>query len=126
MESEGLLERLLRAYEDSARAAGSLVELQRLTGDRLDNIEALTRIQTEALNVQTRALNTMVTAFEEMGTARDAAVVSVKEHTSLAVSAAIRESESWWRRALWIAVGLITLSNLIGVGLEKLMQMFPQ
>lgn len=114
-----VLERLLRANEDHAKSTGALVELQRATNERLGSIQNNTSLQTQALT-------TVIERFERMGEERDRAVEQVKQHVSSEIKTAFYASEQWWRRAVWVAVGLISLSNLMGVGLVRLLDLLPK
>lgn len=48
---------------------------------------------------------------------RDIAVASLKNH----ITTTITSSERWWRRAMWILVMSVILSNLIGAAIDRVM-----
>jgi hypothetical protein len=75
--------------------------------------------QTKLLTEQSMLLRELVKGQANDKVERALAVSSVKEHINEAIAAGFGVSESWWRRAFLIAVGLIMLSNLVGVALTK-------
>jgi hypothetical protein len=69
------------------------------------------------------ALTQIVDKLDVMDRSREAAIATITEHVDVAVSAGFSSSDGWWRKALWIAVGLIALSNIIGAGVGKLIEL---
>jgi hypothetical protein len=55
----------------------------------------------------------------QMDKDREVAVESIKGH----VTTTMEQSQIWWRRALWISVGVVALADLLGMGVERLMQL---
>ena len=110
---------MLRANEDQAKAAGALVELQRDSNARMVSIESETREQTNALKA-------LIEHIGKMDSARDNAVKDVKEHLDKSIKLGLQGSEQWWRKTLWIAVGLIALSNLLGATLNRVVELLKR
>lgn len=84
--------------------------------------ETLVHIQREQvtqLTQQTALLTHILRAQEEQDAGREKSVEEVKKHITETVKGELGKSELWWRRAFWIAVGLVALSNLVGVGLDR-------
>lgn len=119
----GLFERLLRTNEEQAKASGTLVQVLQEQRHELAEIRKNSAEQTRSQERQTQVMELLARQLEEMDSAREAAVKVVKDHTAEAIKAGFTSSENWWRRALWIAVGLITLSNVLDVALERIVAM---
>lgn len=112
MSQDGVLERLLNANEAQAKSTGSLVELQRITTERLDSIQ-------EHSAAQTHILERLAERLDNEGMARAAAVETVKTHTEQAIKMAFSASEMWWRRAFMIATALILVGQFAQVGIRQ-------
>jgi hypothetical protein len=112
-----IMDRLMRAYEEASRAAGVMANLTTQIEGRLTGIEH------DHQHIAT-VLTKLADQAESMSRDRDrivsVAVTDIKDHVSSAVEDGLRTSELWWRRAFWIGVILVSLSNVLGVGLEKL------
>lgn len=84
--------------------------------DRLADIGERHAVATERMGAMIERLDGHLTRADDD---RDGAVDAIKEHVSQELRSELGRSETWWRRAFWIAVALLALSNLAGVALDK-------
>ena len=68
---------------------------------------------------QTALLERIVEYHEEARERTTDAVAELKNHVTSIITSVLSTSELWWRRAFWIAVALVVLSNLLGVAINK-------
>ena len=121
MSESGMLERLLDANEKQALAAGQMVEIQHQNGSRLQEIEDLTRQQTDILE---RLVDRMIA----VDAARASAVEEVKDHIDQTVQAIVRGTpldRRWWRWVLLVAVGIGAVASFLGINLGELVRRLP-
>ena len=85
----------------------------------LEMLIEIQREQTTHAIKQTVLLERLLELHKAMEAGRDAAVEQVKNHVTEAVGAQLKASELWWRRAFWIAVGLVVLSNIVGAAIDR-------
>lgn len=118
---DSMLERWIRATEENAKAN---TEIAILTRDLRDvNRDVLIQMRQQTADIKANAQLLLVADDE-----RQANVEKVTAHVTQSITdmtAAFRtsfiNSDFWWRRALWFAVGLVALASVVGAGLEKLL-----
>jgi len=112
---EHLVERIIRTAENQAEATGSLVEIQRQSGARLDDIQKATNVQTAMLQ---RVAEAMDRAAISTVQGRDSAVELVNAHTTVEIA---KGDRSWKLIAVIVSL-LIAASNIFGPLLARLLE----
>lgn len=115
---DALLTRMVAAYEENTTSIEGILTLARDNHDRAKQIE-LAMLRQLALMERAHEMMERFQADTRIG--RDKAVDEINEHTSQALTAVLEASDRKQRTQLWIVAGIFAVSQLLGVGLQRVL-----